>query len=945
MVIQDSKGYMWFATDRGVARFDGYRFKVFTTREGLCDNSVLGLYEDYRGRIWFYTYSNQLSYFENDKIHNLKANRLLKESRDFGIPCSMAVDSSDTIWMGFRGTPVGYRFLKITDEGELQREKLKTKTAVKPSRIYVKQFSNGEYIWGFKSRRNNYGITLSGFNRPDATYLNTSNVKEVFYNREVGFSLFQKPGNDFLFSYHNCIYEYARDTVSFRFCSNDITTFGLYEDQQKNIWVATFDGGVQVFRNNSFNQPAFTLLKNKIVSWIANDNEGGVWMTTLNDGIYYVPSIHFREVKSSEFFENQRIADIDGSPGELFVGFYQGGMKPLKYTSELRITPNNAYLFSKGSRVFVTPTQPDYLIGSGVYSKYKPMTYIWHRHQLVDSIALFYSLCTSYSKEEIVMVNGQGLTSLNLRNSTIELLAKTGGERFFGATVDSDQVIWLGSEVGLWRYDGKNLLKPPHQNSLLNLRMNGIAHYKGNILMATLGEGVVVKSGEEIWQITERDGLASNMCNSIVVDDDELIWVSTNNGLSRVRMKKAVYNQLEIVNYSHSNGLFSSDVDEAIVIDSLVWLRNDNGLSVFNKYAKENDNPGPRVYIQQFKVNQRDTTVKDGIGLPYGQNNIQIGFAGLSYKTGNNIHYKYRLLGLDSTWQYTRQTNLIYPKLPPGDYHFDVLARDYKGKWSAKAASLTFTIHQPFWRSWWFIVACVLLTAIILQVAVIVRFRIVRNRDLLLQQSFESEQKALQAQLNPHFIFNTLGSVQDLIRSKKFELATQNLNSVARLIRKILNSSRRQYILLGDEIEGLETYLKLENLRLENKLNWRIQLAPDIDTEMTEVPPMLIQPFVENAIWHGLQGKKNLGGTIEIHFDHIDDWLCCSIKDNGVGRKKAESLRGKYDHEPLGTKIVDERIQLLNRRNKIPFRIETEDIESESGESEGTLVKIFFPMQ
>ncbi|MEM9920083.1 MAG: histidine kinase [Bacteroidota bacterium] len=943
MALQDSRGYMWLATDRGVARFDGNQFQVFTTLDGLCDNTVLFLFEDYKNRLWFLTNSLQLSFFENGSIHPFKNNHLLKDLESRYTPMSMAVDTLDNIWLGFKRNREIKNLLKITPDGtmlyqdELFEDSLSAYFA-------IKQVAGGAYVCGVSNPNCDYQLQYVNTTGQHVFYNDVSSKYRLFNSSFDYANLFKISDDKVLLSFLNSVYLLEKGQVTPLFAHDALNTLGIFQDRYENIWLATFDRGLLVYPKGQYDRPRQYMTKEKIITWIAEDSEGGIWLTSLDDGVYYMPAIDIQCIRSDDFFEGKRIYDIDGNEQSILLGFHQGDVLELRYEAGQAFKTKKIKQFRQNANVFASKLDTNHFILSGVEEIGTESILNYHPPRPLQRIDKFSGNRISHYVDDLfLVVNKWGIYYLADGEQSLHEIRRLANKKVFCSAAKNGEEIYAGLNNGLHIIADGQLHSPPHPEPLLNERVNGIEVFGDYLLLATLGQGLVIRSRDTLWQIKEEDGLASNLCNSVAVDKTGVAWVSTNKGLSRVEWKNGMKAPPDMLTYSWHNGLLSNEVDEVVFQDSLIWVKSEEGLSIFNPYKESADRSPPNIYIDRLRVNFQDTLVADGYQFEYGQNNIQVSFAGLSYKSGDEIRYKYRLLGLDSAWHMTDQKTLEYPQLLPGAYTLDVLARDYKGRWSTKAAQLSFEIQQPFWKSWWFIGFCLLLLLALVQVVVFSRLRASRNRTRLLQQSFRAEQKALQAQLNPHFMFNALGSVQELILSGKYKLANHNLTAVARLIRKLLNGSRRQSISLADEVENLKLFLKLEKLRFGDQFEWSLQVDEQIDSELTEIPPMLIQPFVENAIWHGLQHKQEEGGAIRIQFEKASKGMSCTIEDDGVGREKSTKFRGEYAHEPLGLKIIEERIDLLNRESQTPFQIDIEDIQNQEEEVLGTRVRIFFP--
>ena len=287
--------------------------------------------------------------------------------------------------------------------------------------------------------------------------------------------------------------------------------------------------------------------------------------------------------------------------------------------------------------------------------------------------------------------------------------------------------------------------------------------------------------------------------------------------------------------------------------------------------------------------------------------------------------------------------------MPPGKYTFKVKSCNNEGIWNIEPATFSFTIKSPYYKTWWFIVICILsITGI-----VIIIFRI-RVRQIRLKQQAEFEQqveiskaelKALRAQMNPHFVFNSLNSIQHYILNSKGDEAVKYLNKFAKLIRIILNNSEKPTVTINEDIEALKLYLALERMRFENKFDYNINIDDSIDGDYDEIPPMLIQPYLENAILHGINPKEG-NGRIDINIKLVNQFIKISIKDDGIGRDKSkaiQSLQPAARHKSLGMKITKDRVRILNTLHQSNLNVNIIDLYNDKNEAIGTQVDLFIP--
>ncbi|MGB0177768.1 MAG: ligand-binding sensor domain-containing protein, partial [Owenweeksia sp.] len=324
MVMEDRKGYMWISTDHGASRFDGYQFTNFTTDDGLNGNTVFGTYEDYKGRIWFYTFRGGLSYLEGDSILNPVKGAPMENWKGMSVPFSMYVDTGDTVWLGLRRTFVLGQFIKVFPDGTFR------KTILPGGKDgFIKRFSSGGYfINGAPMRTELSKLSLIDAQNQVKYY---SDKVKIDSSYSSSFTAFQKPDGSIIFVYSRVLAEWNKGSISILDTLHYATNLGLFEDSNKNVWVSRAKGGVAVYRNRNFRDPPQLWLKDRLVSWITEDSEGGIWVSTLNDGIYYTPSVDVLALPGEKYFGNKRVIHITGKADTLLVTLKNGEVTRLVY--------------------------------------------------------------------------------------------------------------------------------------------------------------------------------------------------------------------------------------------------------------------------------------------------------------------------------------------------------------------------------------------------------------------------------------------------------------------------------------------------------------------------------------------------------------------------------------------------------------------------------------
>jgi hypothetical protein len=380
-----------------------------------------------------------------------------------------------------------------------------------------------------------------------------------------------------------------------------------------------------------------------------------------------------------------------------------------------------------------------------------------------------------------------------------------------------------------------------------------------------------------------------------------------------------------------------------------VYAGTPEGMSYFN-VARTSLNAGCRLVLLGISVAGKDRLPDTPfLQLRHTENNIRFDFAGISYKSAGNITYRYRLEGLDSGWKSTKETFLEYPTLPSGDYELQLLAANKFGVESG-IRTIRFTVDTPFWRTTWFYSIILFSFLSLTWLFVSLRIRSIRRqqeeKEQLNTRLMEMEHVALQAQMNPHFIFNCLNSIQQYVFDQDVFAANKYITGFAKLIRATLNNSTKAYIPLADEIDYLSTYLSLEKLRFKEKMNYSIEVAPELAHAQSEnIPPMILQPYVENCMRHGLRHRRTAGGYIRITVSQQEGLLVFIIEDNGIGREKAASYKTRehIEYQSRGMSLTADRIRLINAMNEDEITVEIIDLKEANGDASGTRVIVKFP--
>jgi ligand-binding sensor domain-containing protein len=480
----------------------------------------------------------------------------------------------------------------------------------------------------------------------------------------------------------------------------------------------------------------------------------------------------------------------------------------------------------------------------------------------------------------------------------------------------------------------ENICPGRHDDLWVALQGGGLGHYDLKTKKTTT--------------YTTKEGLPNNTLWSLVMDRYGLIWIATSNGIScfnptTERFKNfSIEEGLSVYDFN-GDSYFASPKGEIIFggVGGMVRFDPEKVMQAVGK-------PYPLV-ITDLSVSgypvygQKVIYEADTMYLKKGDNNFQVSFACLDLQDGQHVKYRYRLIGLSELWRETDQKNrkVAFYNLKPGDYLLEVEANGKNGDWKSRA-NLTLVIPFRVHETIWFQIMVAVTIALLIVSLIILRFRQVRMKSQHQLDTLRLE--ALRTQMNPHFIFNSLNSINMFISTNDKLAANSYIADFSRLIRSFLTNLSGDFIPIEDEISLIKNYLDLEKLRFNEQFNYSLELEPSLIGNGYSILPGIIQPFVENAIWHGFGGLQDRSGHLQIRiFMENSRSMKCIIDDNGIGREKAMRNRsGIEGRKSRGIGIVQERLQLINRTKRTHYRVTTENLCADR-ENTGTRVIIDLP--
>jgi ligand-binding sensor domain-containing protein len=939
-IEQDDRGYIYIGTDRGLARFDGRHFETFTTRDSLIGNVVFALTRD-KNSLWCFTYSSQLNTLKQDTIRSYPYNNVIAKLMHSGLWSHIKTDENGVLYLN-RRTPRGYEIIRINNKG-MADQSLSVPQHADYSIVYVS--SAGRWL-------------KTGPDLAKQLKVVSMQTKAVLYTLEVTpdntlptASVFgcQKGNTIWLLCTQNVYRLRGKEQQKIIACPDP--PLYMLVDRKENIWIGYQHKGLMLYRKDDNYKRGIHLLDRYSISGMLEDREGGLWFCTLENGIYYLPPGFISAFDQRTGLSTAKIARIGQLKNKVLIQQSDFSLATLKRdkNGDWERPLRNGPLFG-----FVnTPDNLVYYAGHESVFREKEFIRIGCRKLLFDGERVWanaiYALQTDYS---YLAVDSQGKIikdGLPLPGPYILCIrALSGGGRL------------VGSLTGLYIYEQKKYRKLRLNESADKEKITDIQELDSDHwLIGTGGSGILVLDKKElrvVRHITEAEGLKHMICNVVRSDTDGVVWVGTNMGLYRIGHILQP-SKTSIQWASVQDGLSSNEINDICIIGQDLWLGTVKGINIFPRNRQLSFDDSIPVLIQKLTVNNKPLNTGTAWQLKYNENNISISFIGLNYRYAAALQYRYRLRSAkgNGTWSYTKDPVVNYNSLPPGTYTFEygALAPNQLGK--MYAGTYTFTISPPFWLTWWFILLAIVLGISCISLFLHYRLRSIRKQVKLKTDLGIYRDKALRDQMSPHFIYNALNTVQNYILKHDTAFSVSFLSKFSKLMRLIFNNTVQEVVTVEKDLEALQLYTEMESMRFPGKLNFHLPEQLPEHLKQALIPPLLLQPFVENAVLHGLL-PRNVAGNVWLSIEQTGRRILVSIRDDGIGRAAAAKIKnrkmvflkretGEYNsREHSGTTITIARIAQTWEKLPDQSHFKITDLTTPDGNPAGTLIQFYLPL-
>lgn len=993
-VTEDKDGIIWLATaNNGIDRFDrkNNQFTNYNTKSkpkgAISSNRVSDLYFDKSNTLWVGLWAGLGINKFNAKTERFEHFAINPNSRKTDWYNDILESKNNTLYLGVWGGPALYSFdrkkKKIIPIG-YDLEVIPTGESV------TKVFKNTET--GLWLARPQYGIDNYSFTKRKFSYYRHLE-RELKYN----FTLAQKLESNNILPSKIPPFSQLYDLVT---------------DKEETLWISTDSGIMykkkdakqfyslkeeEEFFRNSYSTISYDSIKDEI--WAANKETLIRFNTKSKLGqAYAIPNLDSTLTDSPKtilysadqekvflafsehlwcFSEAESFSEIKSFSKLIDIAFDSNGFlwvasEDSIYTFEKDLSLKRSIPFSGSKKITAfTIEQGQILLGvenelfriqqSPNRILFKPLEYGGRYKINMDSIVI-QSLTTRGNGQVVLLGTNKGLFQYYISSKHFEMLRTyefdySGTAIHLASTLLEDRFgdLWIGTtNTGLSRMPkGTRHLQQFHYNPLDTTSFWGknvrafLEDSKGRLWIAGEGLNLYHRDSKTFSHFTIEDGLPSNSIFSIVEDDKDNLWLTTDNGLCHFSIETESFRT-----YFEADGTHSKKFNKAglKLKSGELLFGSDNGFVIFHPDSLKQNLLIPPVVLTQIKVFEdkvfEDLSETPQLILRPKQNTLTFEFSALDYNLPEANKYLYKLEGSDMDWIETDAENrsIRYTNLPPGEYTFLLKGSNNNGVWGSLSTPVNITIKSPFWARWWFILLVAFST-----IGLIVLGVLNREKEMIKEKKTrELEHRFLRSQMNPHFIFNSLGAIQSYIFKNKPLDAGTYLSNFSELIRLILDNSRHELIPLDKEITTLKHYLGLQKLRFPDKLDFHFDIDENLNTESIKIPPMMLQPFIENSIEHGFKNAKT-AGTITISIHSKNNFIVLETEDNGMGILASEKEKKKTKEEPafhsLATKITRERIKNLNKRKREKVILNIVDLSTLDQGLRGTRVSIKIPLK
>ncbi len=865
-ITQDKLGFIWMISDKGIIKYNGNQFKVFTTNDGLPINDIWDIRITKDNKVWFFSKSVELGYIENDSIYtfpcenknqiffprnisqadnqvfflNFESNYFLKNDKWRGLRIQNKEDS--LIWLSIIHPILNKT---TTDSGKIiirnkKNQPIKaTNPPLKLGIIKIQgQINDSLYYWVYD---NSYAIlNLNTLHYVHNEFKEETDLIRLSYANNI----IQFSGKDFIFILNDSL-EITR-SISIPKKHNSHFSF---IDKQGNLWVATSTQGVFFYQKpiegvkNLLSEEKcdqLNLLNNHLVANVQNKGFY-IFDTLLNDFKPYI--------EANEF---------------ILSSYYSKELKTEYYITNRRIITQKKGL------------KKEYSIPYG--------------HEIAKKII--------YHNGFLYGNTSQGVNVLNHEDLSVSKQYYQNGIKDL---IVFNDIIYLATTNGIMEIRNDKIRPVSNLNEVLMKPITKIlAIEKDKALVCTDGFGAYTTNFLSARHIPETEHLSIQGAYI----KNNFIWLATNEGLKLFYKQQNNYTLIRELN--DLDGLSLQVLNDVSAFKNIIFTSSNNGITCFYPRYKRPEKSLLHIYFNKVTYNQE--LLKNKSVYYSANNNLTIFISTVNFNPQKKLIFEYKLLPIQKKWSKTTSQNISFNNLQPDKYELIIISE-------GKRNHFQFIIKPLWWQRTWVKLLLILLGLILILYIVLLFYR---KKEKRIQHKLEYENrlihtqlKALRSQMNPHFVFNSLASIQYYINNNDLETSDLYLVKFSKLIRKFFEISKEEEILLSEEIDLLTNYIEIEQLRFKNRFTFSIEISHNLNCNQTMIPTMLLQPIIENSINHGIFNKTECGRLTILFKKNSQNELIACIIDDGVGMQK-----NKLKNSINSTNILKDRLYFLNHSGR-----------------------------
>jgi ligand-binding sensor domain-containing protein len=922
IVFQDSKGYIWFSTELGLYRTNGKTIKQILLKGNFHNETAYEIKEYKKGKISIITSKNRYLIHDGNEFVETPFSKKLSQ---------LVNHNKSLLYQSF-----------LNEDKDLIFNSSSHSYLIKGNQIVDLGTKNNASNFTIINKNSSFSLIKSKKINSKLTNLSidyqTDKIKKTIC---IPFKIealidwrhrFVKVGSTVFFNVNNLLISIDIDgNYTVKKLPNNIMSISL--DKENGLWIGLQNNGVCYFKD-PFNLSDFQInLIELTITKTIEDAEGGIWCSTLEKGIFHA--------------KNKKVVTFSNEA------------KLNKKATILKTLNNNVILTTTNDEIHILQNKNRLVNKINLVngSDFSGINYINGVYYL-SNISYFIATKTlaNISSKNKIKFNNEDICiyQVEKNNNTIYALSTNKILQIKNASLFDfykndaikikcihdykDNELLLGCRDGLYKLN--TITKRVKKFEGLISEVSKVYKDQSNLIwIGTKGDGVYQLKANKIVRFelnSEQRVFVQDLCQ----DRTGIIWAAANDGLYKMNSYSNRFQKI-----TSTNGLLASNCNKITSLNDTIYVSSIDGIFQFPINTNFQSKRIPKLYLKSCKINNRPTNIDQSFELEYDENNIKMDFDVLSFQNPFENKLVYQLVGFENGFKTTTQNTLSYDNLPPNEYKLIVYGENSLGVKSLKPITINLKINKPFWKTNLFLISCFVLLLLLLFVIIKIIIKNEAKKTEIKKLIAESQLLALQSQMNPHFLFNAINSIQNFILKNEKEDAYDYLSKFSRLVRKTLDHSKQKTILLHEEIETINLYVTIEQLRFKNSFDYELSVDPQLDLEEYYLPTMILQPYVENAIWHGLMNLEERQARLLIGITKKDQALKIIIQDNGIGRQKANQLKLNKTHQSLATSINQKRVDLLNETKEYKgIEVKIKDLYDNDSIPIGTKVIIYIPI-